>query len=307
MAEYQDRHVILIIPTYNAGELWPRCIRGIEQQKLQPDDVWVVDSTSSDDTIKLASASGYHVHIIPTNSFDHGQTRQTMVDLLGTADILVFITQDCILQENAIQDIVTQFDDANVAAAYGRQLPHLHAGPISTHARLFNYPVDSCVKAMKDVPRLRLKTAFLSNSFAAYRRSALQAVGGFPNHTILSEDMYVAAKMLLAGWKIAYCAEAQAYHSHDYTHMQEFKRYFDIGVFHAKEPWIRKTFGQADGEGIKFVKSEMKYLWDTGYWYLMLSATIRTGLKYIGYKLGIRESCIPVSIKRKISMHPRFW
>ena len=42
-----------------------------------------------------------------------------------------------------------------------------------------------------------MKTAFNSNSFAAYRRKALKDVGGFPINTILSEDMYVTAKMLL--------------------------------------------------------------------------------------------------------------
>ena len=84
-----------------------------------------------------------------------------------------------------------------------------------------------------------MKTAFNSNSFAAYRRKALKDVGGFPINTILSEDMYVTAKMLLKNWSVAYCADAKVYHSHNYTIWQEFKRYFDIGVFHAKEAWIR--------------------------------------------------------------------
>lgn len=103
-----------------------------------------------------------------------------------------------------------------------------------------------------------MKTAFISNSFAAYRKQAIQEVGGFPTHTILCEDMFVAARMLLNGWKVAYVSDACVYYSHNYTILQEFKRYFDIGVFHAREKWIRDSFGQAEGSGIAFVKMEIK-------------------------------------------------
>ncbi|BBI49658.1 hypothetical protein HORIV_20790 [Vreelandella olivaria] len=64
--------------------------------------------------------------------------------------------------------------------AFGRQLPHPDASPIAAHARYFNYPDESRVVATADIPRLGIKTAFLSNSFAAYRREALSARAGFP-------------------------------------------------------------------------------------------------------------------------------
>lgn len=35
---------------------------------------------------------------------------------------------------------------------------------------------------------------------------------------------------------------------------------FDIGVFHSREAWIRDAFGGAEGEGTRFVLSEMTYL-----------------------------------------------
>lgn len=93
-----------------------------------------------------------------------------------------------------------------------------------------------------------------------YRRSALEAVGGFPADVIGSEDAYVAARMLLAGWKVQYAASAQVYHSHDYRLMDEFHRYFDIGVFYGREPWIRQAFGDAGGEGKRYVLAELRAL-----------------------------------------------
>mgnify|MGYP002090378631 FL=1 len=34
---------------------------------------------------------------------------------------------------------------------------------------------------------------------------------------MLSEDMYVTAKMLLNKWLVVYCSDAMVYHSHNYT------------------------------------------------------------------------------------------
>ncbi|BCH79609.1 hypothetical protein SEL3844_17250 [Salmonella enterica subsp. enterica serovar 4,[5],12:i:-] len=57
----------------------------------------------------------------------------------------------------------------------------------------------------------------------------------------------MAAKMIQAGYKVAYCAEAVVRHSHNYTPREEFQRYFDTGVFHACSPWIQRDFGGAGG------------------------------------------------------------
>jgi rhamnosyltransferase len=123
---------------------------------------------------------------------------------------------------------------------------------------------------------------------------------------ILGEDTIVAAKMLLAGWKVAYQADAQVYHSHDYTYLQEFRRYFDIGVMHTREAWMLDAFGKPEGEGARFVRSEWAYLLKKAPW-LIPSAMLRTGLKYLGYRLGRMESRLPLGLKRYLSMHKGFW
>jgi rhamnosyltransferase len=153
---------------------------------------------------------------------------------------------------------------------------------------------------------LGFKSIFISNSFAAYRRSALLAVGGFPNDVIFGEDTVVAAKLLLADWSIAYVAEAKAYHSHPYSIGQEFQRYFDIGVLHTREAWLGDKFGSANGEGLRFVRSELDYLRRTRM-RLIPSALLRTASKWIGYRLGRKESKLSIRWKRKLSMHSQFW
>lgn len=303
-----DKRVAIVVPTLNAGDKWKRWVVALQKQKLDQIEVLLIDSESEDCTVVIAESAGMRCLSIERNSFNHGKTRQIGVELFAKKDIVIFLTQDAILiDKSSIGTILGCFNDDAIGAAYGRQLPHNNARPLGAHARLFNYPETSMVKGEADIERYGVKTAFISNSFAAYRVSALMEVGGFPGNVILGEDTYVAAKMILSGWKVAYCAEAAVYHSHDYSIKQEFQRYFDIGVFHARESWIGKNFGKAEGEGKRFVLSEWKYLWETGYFYLLPSAIVRTIVKYLGYRLGKIEALLPVSWKRRFSMHKGYW
>lgn len=297
----------LIVPTLNAGRRWQDWLQRVERQSLRPTRKLVIDSSSDDQTPALARAHGFEVVSIARRDFNHGDTRQMAGELLDDCDILVYLTQDALLASpDAVSRLVAVFSDADVALAYGRQLPHEDAGPIGAHARLFNYPATGVRKTLADVPRLGIKTAFCSNSFAAYRRSDLSAVGGFASNVIFGEDAHAATRLLLSGKAIQYVAEAGVYHSHDYTMVEDFRRYFDIGVFHAREPWIIDALGTAEGEGFRFMTSEVSYLLRSAPW-LLPSALARVALKYTAYQLGKREKNLSQSRKRKLSMNRAFW
>lgn len=298
--------IALIIPTRNGEEDLARLLESVSAQTVNC-DIFVVDSSSEDRTVDVALAYGAVVSVIPVFEFNHGATRQKMVIANSDYDIYIFMTQDAYLAEPyALERLVAPFSEEKIGAVCGRQLPHEDANPLAKHARLFNYPPDSRVKSMVDAPVLGIKTPFISNSFAAYRRAALLDVGGFPNDVILSEDMCVAARMLLIGWKVAYVGHARCYHSHNYTFLQEFRRYFDHGVFHAREKWIRNSFGSAGGEGFRYVKSELSFL-GIRRAYLWPSSLLRNLLKLFGYKLGQKEAKLPCWLKKKLSMHRLFW
>lgn len=297
----------IIIPVLNGGEVWKECISSILAQNIQPDDVIVIDSGSTDGSYQLSTNAGFLVHQIDSQQFNHGGTRNLGIELAGDVEFAIFMTQDAILLgTDEVSVLLKSFDDSDVVAAYGRQLPHKNSGPIGSHARIYNYPDKSFVKSKEDIARYGFKTIFISNSFSAYRVSALNNVGQFPSDIILGEDTYTAAKFILDGYKIAYNADAVVYHSHDYSFSQDFKRYFDIGVFHARESWLRQSFGGAEGEGKRFVISEFKYVLSRSP-SLVISIVIRTFVKYIAYKVGLNESHISSKIKSRLSMHPRFW
>lgn len=297
----------LIVPTLNPGSAWAEWLDAFARQTLKPARCLVVDSDSSDASVGQAVAYGFEVLSIKRHEFNHGRTRQRAVAYLSDTDVVILMTQDAILASpDALESLVRVFEDPSVSAAYGRQLPYKNAQPLGAHARLFNYPAASSQKTRESIPELGLKTCFISNSFAAYRVKDLLAVGGFPDNVILGEDAYVAGRLILAGKKIAYVAEACVYHSHDYTVMEEFRRYFDTGVFHAQQPWIAANFGGASGEGKKFVISELKYLM-THAPLLMPLALIRTAMKLLGYRLGCAYAQLPKAWLPTLSMHKGYW
>ncbi|WP_407301206.1 glycosyltransferase family 2 protein, partial [Klebsiella quasipneumoniae] len=247
----------IAVPTYNGGKIWKEVITSIKKYAPQNLYVLVIDSNSKDDTAANALAAGFDVDTINGADFNHGGTRNIAVEKAQHEhDIIIFMTQDAIPQQDFIINIIDAFKDEKVACAYGRQLPHVDANPLASHARYYNYPTKDYVCGYEDIPEMGIKTVFMSNSFSAYRISAFEKLGGFPSNTILCEDMYFTAKAVKAGFKVAYTANAVVRHSHNYTPMEEFKRYFDIGVFHADEPWIREEFGGAGGEGKRFILSE---------------------------------------------------
>lgn len=297
----------IIIPVYKPDNKLLVLLRQIKKQTIKNIPLLIIDSGSNDEYRNEIEDMNCLVKKIDAKTFNHGGTRQMGADMFPDKEVYIYLTQDAILaDEYAINNIVEVFNNNSVGCAYGRQLPHKGANIFATHARLFNYKNKSYIYSIEDKEKYGMKTAFNSNSFAAYRRKALKDVGGFPTNTILSEDMYVAAKMLLNNWAVAYCADAKVYHSHDYTIWQEFKRYFDIGVFHARESWIRKRFGAAEGEGKKFVISEAKCLIKKNP-LLLIEMIAHDGMKFLGYRLGLSEKYIPIYIKRKISGMKMFW
>lgn len=300
-------NLLIIIPVYKPNNILLNLLRQIKRQTIKNIPLLIIDSGSNDEYKDEIKNMNCLVKKIDSRTFNHGGTRQMGADMFPDKDVYIYLTQDVILaDEYAIDNIIKVFNNDNVGCAYGRQLPHKGATIFATHARLFNYKNKSYIYSIKDKEKYGIKTAFNSNSFAAYRRKALKDVGGFPTNTILSEDMYVTAKMLLKNWSVAYCADAKVYHSHNYTIWQEFKRYFDIGVFHVRESWIREIFGKAEGEGKRFVISEVKVLIKRNP-LLLFEMVFRDGMKFLGYRLGIKEKYIPKNIKKKISMTKGYW
>jgi len=298
------------IPTLNPGLLAMHMVEALKLQTLQPDEILILDSTSTDGSIHVFKEIHAKILTINREDFDHGGTRNLAFQE-SLVDIHLFLTQDAIPKDiHAIENLVRALsDNSKCGVVYGRQVPSDRASVFAQHARLFNYPAGDGVvlKRKEDIPRLGIKAAFCSNSFAAYRHSAIEEIGYFPVNTLFAEDSIAAAKLLQRGWSIGYVPQAVVTHSHDYSLMQDFCRYFDVGAFHSMNRWYIDLLGKAEGEGKRFVRSEYAYLKQEGVTFSLVRLIVRNGVRWFGYKLGRLHYHLPLVLCRRFSTNKTFW
>jgi rhamnosyltransferase len=308
MAIHKQMKVALIIPVLNAENYIPELFAAIFKQSFLPQQILVLDSESVDKTQELLHSYPVEVRTIKRKDFDHGGTRKKATEWVE-ADIYIFMTQDAIpANPDTFKNLIEALQsEERAGCAYGRQLPKQDADILGAYDRLFNYPEKSQLRFYADKKQYGIKTCFISNSFAAYKRKALFEVGGFPEKLISSEDAYVAAKMLLQGYGVYYVAESTVYHSHNMSLAEKFHRYFSIGVFHGKEQWLIKSFSGATSEGFRYLKTQLTYLIKHKKLDWLAYAVMGTAISYLAYQLGLQEKRIPLLIKKRWGVNKKYW
>lgn len=297
--------VSVIIPTLNAEKYICALLTSLKNQSI-PCEITVIDSSSSDNTTQIAWSYGVKTISIKHEDFDHGRTRNLSIGHTK-GDIIVFLTQDALpANEYMIEYLIRPLENPEIAASYGRQTPYADASPAEKFARFFNYPLSPILKGFDSISGLGIKAFFMTNVCSAVRRREFEDFGGFPEKIIMNEDMILAAKLILRGYKIAYVPEAEVIHSHNYSWVQQFKRYFDIAVSLRDNAWILQ-YVKADREGTKFLKEEIRYLLESREYKWIPYAIGEAICKYSGYKLGLNYSVIPNSLRKRMSMHSHYW
>lgn len=293
----------VIIPTFQAAKHLPHCLTPLLNSSLKP-RILVIDSSSKDETVAMARAMGAEALVIPQKEFNHGTTREKGRQYLRTS-IVVMMTQDAYPTSSEMLEVLVQpLINHQASIAYARQLPHQGSGFFGAFSRQFNYPPTSHIRSLSDHPTYGAYTFFCSNSCAAYHNSALDEIGGFPP-VLFGEDSIVAAKLLHRQHRIAYVAEAQVYHSHDYTLKQEFHRHFDMGLARRAHRDLFFIGGSDSQRGKAYVKTLLKELWKTSPSQIPY-AILQTFVKWTGYQLGQVSLKAPLRWK-KIWSHQKFY
>lgn len=252
--------VSVIVPTLNA-EPWITQQLDMLLSQTMVAEILVIDSGSTDCTVSIAASHGERVRLlqISRESFDHGGTRDFALRQ-STGDYVLFFTQDAVpMDQRCIEKMLSAFSSSDIAAVFGRQIARPDAPEYEKLTRQFNYPDQARIWREADIPRYGVKAYFFSNTCSAYRRDAYLAVGGFDTPILSNEDMMMAAKLLHAGYALAYTPDAAVYHSHRYTLIEELRRNARIGRV-MRQYRDRLTQANTDAEGwrmLRFVGGEL--------------------------------------------------
>ena len=296
-----------VIPAYRPGAEFRELLKRLMAQSRPLRRIIIMNTRTEVDMRTMAEdIPGAEIHELDKSEFDHGGTRDAGARL-SDADYLLFLTQDALpADEYLVERLAAAFTEPQIKAAYARQLARPDCRELERYTRIFNYPEESRVKTAADLDTLGIKTFFCSNVCAMYERETYVNRGGFIKKTIFNEDMIFAGHAVEAGYQIAYAADAQVIHSHNYTAMQQLHRNFDLGVSQADHP---EVFGRlhSEGEGIRLVKKTAKWLVENGHVLLLPQLVMASGSKYAGYWLGKHYKKLPEGLIRSLTMNPAYW
>lgn len=302
----------VIIPVYKPTNRLFALLDKLNGQTVPIHKIYLINTEQKYFDTLIAGTDFWHryknveVKHISRKEFDHGYTRRRAAEE-AESPCFVMMTDDAIPQnDRLIESLLTPIWEKKAAMSYARQLPNEECGVIERYTRSFNYPDRSVIKGVADLEKMGIKTFFASNACAAYDKEVYEKLGGFVKRTIFNEDMIYARKVIDAGYKIAYVAEAEVIHSHNYTGVQQFQRNFDLGVSHAQFP---ETFDglKTEGEGIRLVKQTCKHLISVGKPWLIVKLFWQSFCKYAGYFLGKRYRKLPQKLIKSCSMNKHFW
>lgn len=225
------------------------------QEGVKVLEIFYVLTESTDKTEEKMRKAGIltrknvHFSKIPKSEFSHSLTRER-ASLSAKGDILVFLTQDVDIKDpHFFEKLCTPVAKGEADAAYARQ--NTKYNNIEKYTREHNYPEKSFTVSKADLPRKGLKTFFFSDAAGAVSRKVFENLKGYDGKNLpISEDMYLAYKIIMHGGKIEYVAEAEVYHSHNFSLKELYNRYKLTGQFMKLNPEIAKKGVNAAGGGM---------------------------------------------------------
>ena len=304
----QDKTMDAIIPVYHPGKEFYLLLERLHNQTVPPRKIILMNTGDAPWKEEVEERFPLcEVHPVKKEEFDHGGTRH-----LGTtfsdADYLLFMTQDALPADHAlVENLISAFSwEEGIKVAYARQLPNAACREIEKYTRSFNYPAESRVKSVEDLPTLGIKTFFCSNVCAMYERKTYDAMGGFTRRTIFNEDMIYAGGLIKNGYKIAYVAEAKVIHSHNYNAVEQFHRNFDLAVSQVDHPEVFQGI-RSEKEGIRLVINTAKHLFKVKKPWLLFPLVTTSAGKILGYKFGQNYRRLSDDFRLKCTMNPSYW
>lgn len=298
----------ILLLTKNGRRDLERVLPAIFDQKLSaPLEVIAVDSGSTDGTMDLLRRFPVRIEQIPPDQFHHARTRNLAASL-SSGRILLFLSQDAIpASKTWLMTMLSNFDDPQVAAVYGRQFPKPGSTSERQDALDAVYGRNKIVKDPAHRNGMGYRFYHFSDVNAAIRRSVWE-MEHFPEDLRVFEDLGIAKRILDRGWKIVYEPKAAVYHSHTHTTVGLFKRYFDIGyTLRLLKIWDGPdTRNSMLRDGWKLVQGKLRRLRNhqtrgsAGY-------GLRQDIaKSVGLFLGVNQSHLPLILKRRLSAYRVF-
>lgn len=213
-----NKIISIVIRVRNAARDLERCLGGITQQMVPTGyklETAVVDNESVDGSAEVARKYGASVIFLAAEDFSWGRALNRGIYKTSGEIVLILSADACPADRHWISEMLKPFEDPNIVAVYGRQIPRADA------------PIDEIVRLKKTFGETtRTAKAILcgysprggdfpvSNACAAIRRSMWEKMA-YDELISGGEEGVWTYEVLSQGYGIVYQASACVYHSHN--------------------------------------------------------------------------------------------
>jgi glycosyltransferase involved in cell wall biosynthesis len=261
----------LVVRTLNEARYLPALLDAVAKQRLHglTVETVVIDSGSTDGTLEIVQGAGCTLTHITREEFSFGRSLNRGCEA-ASGDILVFVSGHCVpTDEHWLQRLCQPIIDGAVQYTYGRQI----GGEESrfSECRIFEkyYPTQS---------RIPHPGFFCNNANSALARDAW-AAHRFDESLTGLEDMELGKRLVAAGGKVGYVADACVYHLHHENWAQVRRRFErealalqrimphvhvrwrDAARYIVSSVWHDLKHARTHGEGARRLPEIMRYRW----------------------------------------------
>jgi len=224
----------VIIPVHNGGEGLGLCLEALAASTCPPDEIIVVDDTSTDASASLAAKLGAIVLPLPDGPRGPARARNHGA-ASAQGDVLVFLDADVVSHPDTLGTIKTYLTDTpEIAALFGSyDVDPPAPGLVSRYRNLLHHYIHQ---------HGRSEASTFWAGCGAVRRNVFRAVGGFDESYLIAavEDIEFGARLRREGYRIRLCPDIQVTHLKSWT----FASLLRTDIFHRAVPWSRLILRQ---------------------------------------------------------------
>jgi len=199
-----------IVAGHNEADVIERCVLSMHEQSWVPDEIIVISDGSTDAMAARLRELRQRGLLTAAHCTDLRSGKSAATNLAmrqATGDIIINVDCDCTLDRHAFQRACEALSEPAVGAVAGNIVVCNAGTSFITGYQSVEYLVILSLGKRGD--NIAGKVTCASGALAAFRRSALQEVGGFDAGG--GEDLDLTIRLRKAGWTIRFAPEALCY------------------------------------------------------------------------------------------------